>query len=161
MTMTNFAQRAKSTLSKWMREGMSPSRLAVTLALGFSIGCLPITGVPTVLCLTLAFLLHLNLPVIQTANYIAWPVQLIVALPMVRLGRWILLHLLGHEPQLAFATGNPSLHFLGAVGSVAANLMIGWLVALGPAILILTLVFRTILRRIPLTSQAVATIKNC
>jgi uncharacterized protein (DUF2062 family) len=160
MAMSNFKQRTKEKVNEWMREGMSPSRLSVTLALGFSIGCLPITGLPTVLCLVLAILLRLNLPAIQAANFIAWPAQLILVLPMVRLGHWILLRFWGHELKMSFDSGHSWHSLLGVVGSVAANLMVGWLVALGPAILILTVVFRLILRKIPLGPMGIDPIAN-
>ncbi len=152
--MSNFKQRAKEKVNEWMREGISPSRLSVTLALGFSIGCLPITGVPTVLCLVLAILLRLNLPAIQAANFIAWPAQLIVVLPMVRLGHWILLRFWGHELKMSLASGDSWHSLLGVVGNVAANLIIGWIAALGPATLILTVAFYFILRKIPLSADA-------
>lgn len=158
--MSNFKQRAKEKVNEWMREGMSPSRLSVTLALGFSIGCLPITGLPTVICLVLAILLRLNLPAIQAANYLAWPAQLVVVLPMVRLGHWILLRYWGHELNMSFGSGHSWHALLGVVGNVAANLMIGWLAALIPSIVILTIVFRLILRKIPLPAFAERTITN-
>src|ERR1700679_2208582 len=73
-----------------LRLGISPRRLALTLALGFAVGCIPVIGIPTVLCAGLALALRLNLPAIQTANYIAMPLQLILIVPFVRLGRWII-----------------------------------------------------------------------
>src|ERR1700733_8439018 len=73
----------------WLRQGVSPRRLAITLALGFAIGCIPVVGVPTLLCAALAFGLRLNLPAIQAANYAAMPFQLALILPFVRLGGWI------------------------------------------------------------------------
>ena len=51
----------------------SAARLALTLALGFAIGCFPVVGIPT-WCGALALVLRLNLPAIQAANYVA-PIQ--------------------------------------------------------------------------------------
>ena len=51
-----------------LRMGMSPRRLALTLALGFAIGCLPVIGIPTALCAILAVTLRLNFPAIQAAS---------------------------------------------------------------------------------------------
>ena len=62
--------------ARWLRHGMSPRRLALTLALGFAIGCIPMVGVPTVLCAALAILFGLNQPAIQAANYAAMPLQI-------------------------------------------------------------------------------------
>ncbi len=38
---------AKRTAVLWLGQGISPLRLAVTLALGFAIGCIPVIGIPT------------------------------------------------------------------------------------------------------------------
>ena len=76
-------------VAAWLRQGISPQRLALTLALGFAIGCLPVVGIPTALCLMLALTLRLNLPAIQVANYVAMPLQVLLILPFVRLGGWL------------------------------------------------------------------------
>ena len=50
----------KHDAAVWLRQGMSPQRLALTLALGFAIGCIPVVGIPTVLCAGLALTLRLE-----------------------------------------------------------------------------------------------------
>ena len=70
-------------------QGISPRRLALTLALGFAIGCIPVVGIPTLLCAVLALALRLNLPAIQAANYLVMPLQLVLIVPFVRLGGWL------------------------------------------------------------------------
>ena len=82
---------AKRKAALWLSQGITPLRLALTLALGFAIGCIPVIGIPTVLCAGLALALRLNLPAIQAANYAAMPLQLALIVPFVRLGRWIVL----------------------------------------------------------------------
>jgi len=64
-----------------LRQGITPRRLALTLALGFVIGCFPVVGAPTALCALLAVSLRLNLPVIQAANYLVMPLQLVLMVP--------------------------------------------------------------------------------
>src|ERR1700683_963977 len=81
---------AKRKAVLWLSLGISPRRLALTLALGFAVGCIPVIGIPTVLCAALALGLRLNLPAIQAANYAAMPLQLILIVPFVRLGSWLL-----------------------------------------------------------------------
>src|ERR1035441_7662930 len=70
----------------WMRQGISPQRLALTLSLGFAIGCIPVGGIPALVCSALAVALQLNLPAIQAANYVAMPLQLLLIVPFVHLG---------------------------------------------------------------------------
>ncbi len=131
-----------------LRTGMSPWRLAVTLALGFSIGLLPIVGIPTLICMGVALLLRLNLPAIQAANLAAWPVQVLALLPMVHLGKWIALRTVGHDLHF-FDGGSTAARLLGPLSGFATQLAIGWLVALLPLVLMTTLVARFALRRLP------------
>lgn len=153
--MSRFQQLAKAKLLGWLSEGVSPWRLALTLALGFSIGLLPFTGVPTVICLGLALVLRLNLPAIQAANLIAWPAQLVALLPMVRLGQWVTLRMVGHDLHWMSGSGAVT-RFLGPASGFAFHLALGWLVALVPLILVLTMVARVALRRFPLASNPAA-----
>ena len=46
----------------WLGQGISPRRLALTLALGFAVGCIPVVGIPTVLCAGLALALQTESP---------------------------------------------------------------------------------------------------
>ena len=80
---------AKRKALLWLSLGISPRRLALTLALGFAVGCIPVIGIPTVLCAGLALALRLNQPAIQAANYAAMPLQFALIVPFVRLGGWI------------------------------------------------------------------------
>src|SRR5579871_1688920 len=74
----------------WLQQGISPRRLAATLALGFVIGCVPVVGIPTVACTALALALGLNMPAIQVANYAAMPFQLALIVPFLKLGTRVL-----------------------------------------------------------------------
>src|SRR5579859_3409847 len=84
-----FPDSLKRNAAGWLREGISPRRLALTLALGFAIGCIPVIGVPTLLCAALALAFRMNLPAIQAANYAAMPLQIFLIVPFVRMGEWL------------------------------------------------------------------------
>ena len=58
----------KRSSALWLSQGVSPRRLALTLALGLAIGCIPVFGISTLVCLAIAFAMRLNLPAIQAAN---------------------------------------------------------------------------------------------
>ena len=140
-------QNLRQKIVGWLRQGISPRRLAVTLALGFTIGCLPLVGVPTLLCAGLALSLGLNLPAIQAANYLAMPFQLALIVPFVRLG------------AKAAAVGAPAiapgalLHasmFDATVrmGSLACEALLGWLLLAVPVGLLMTAVLMVGLPRV-------------
>jgi uncharacterized protein (DUF2062 family) len=140
----------------WMLTGISPRRLALTLALGFAIGCIPVIGIPTALCLVVALGLRLNLPAIQAANYAAMPLQVVLIFPFVRLGGWMFAS--GARP--AFTT-KMLLHespfkLLWASGGLAGEALAAWLVIAVPMVALLTLVLTMVLRKVPVLAAAEA-----
>ena len=58
--------------------------------MGAVIGAFPILGVTTLLCGLVAVWLRLNQPIIQLVNYLAYPAQLILLLPLYRAGETLL-----------------------------------------------------------------------
>ena len=143
--MNRWLKNANAQLGAWLRMGISPERLALTLALGFAIGCLPIVGVPTALCAVVAVRFGFNVPVIQAANYAAMPFQLALILPLSHFGGWML----GHRAAMPSALGHASLQAIWASGSVASHALAAWLVIAGPLVLLLTLVLTPVLERVP------------
>jgi uncharacterized protein (DUF2062 family) len=73
-----------------MRQGMSPNRLAICVAIGIVVGNIPILGISTLLCTALALGFRLNLPAIQIVQAFMAPTQLLLIIPFVRLGEWML-----------------------------------------------------------------------
>jgi uncharacterized protein (DUF2062 family) len=69
-----------------LKQGITPERIALTLALASVIGVFPILGATTVLCALVAVKLRLNQPLIQLANYLVYPLQLLLLLPFCRAG---------------------------------------------------------------------------
>ena len=149
---------AKRTAVLWLGQGISPRRLAVTLALGFAVGCIPVVGIPTVLCAGLALALRLNLPAIQAANYAAMPLQFALIVPFVRLGGWLLStpehparYLLPHAIEHFSA-----LNIASRMSGMAGQALLAWLVAAVPAVVLMTLALNLMLRRIPVLRNAQA-----
>ena len=137
----------------WMRTGISPQRLALTLALGFAIGCLPVVGIPTALCLVVALSLRLNVPAIQAANYAAMPLQIALIFPFVRLGGWMFTS--GNHAAIngLLAHGSPMTMIL-ASGSVAGQAFGAWFVTAIPMVLVMTLALTVLLRKVPVLAKA-------
>ena len=79
-------RRAVLPILALLRMGASPRMLAWSIAFGFMIGINPILGSTTVLCLFAAFGLRLNLVASQAANHLAFPLQLALIVPFLRLG---------------------------------------------------------------------------
>lgn len=79
-------RRVLRPLQSQLTQGVSPSRLALALALGLVVGIMPMLGVTTALCALLAIGLRLNQPAIQLANYVAYPLQLLLFIPFFQAG---------------------------------------------------------------------------
>ena len=65
------------------------------MAIGVVVGNIPILGVSTILCTLIALACGLNLPAIQLVQALMAPTQLLLIIPFVRLGEW----LMGAAPQ--------------------------------------------------------------
>ena len=79
-------ERFKELIGEVLSQGISPHRLALTVALGIIIGILPAFWGATLICALIAFFLRLNQAVIQVANYLAYPLQIALCLPFYRIG---------------------------------------------------------------------------
>lgn len=69
-----------------LRQGVTPEKIALSVALGAVLGVFPALGWTTALCAVAAFALRLNLPAIQIVNYFMYPAQLALLLPFFRIG---------------------------------------------------------------------------
>ena len=78
-----------------LRQGVTPEKIALSIALGVTLGVFPALGWTTILCAIAAFALRLNLPAIQLVNYLMYPAQLALLLPFFRLGEKLF-----HAPRL-------------------------------------------------------------
>ena len=69
---------------------MSPSALATALLIGMILGLIPFPLVATLLCAALALVLRLNMGVIQLGNYLMYPFQLLLMIPLMEWGNALL-----------------------------------------------------------------------
>ncbi len=73
-----------------LRQGISPQRLALCVAIAIVVGNIPILGVSTIMCTLIALIFRLNLPAIQLVQAAMAPTQILLIIPFARLGEWIL-----------------------------------------------------------------------
>jgi uncharacterized protein (DUF2062 family) len=93
-----------------LRVGASPRKLAWSLAVGIAVGINPLLGSTTLVCLTVAFALRLNVVASQITNHLVYPLQLAMFFVFLRvgdrvfhtgalpLGREAMLHGMRHHP---------------------------------------------------------------
>lgn len=75
-----------------LKEGMSPRKVSLCIALGVALGIFPVLGMTTLLCTIAAVVLRLNMPAIQMVNFIVYPIQLILLAPFYGIGSWLFDH---------------------------------------------------------------------
>jgi uncharacterized protein (DUF2062 family) len=131
-----------------LRQGVTPEKIALSLAFGLGVGIFPVLGVSTILCTLIAIVLKLNLPAIQLVNYLASPLQIVLIIPFVRVGE----HLLGLAPQPLSITEGFRLMAVGVVHAVTVlwdaivHAAVGW-IFIGPVVIfVLYRVFRPLLQ---------------
>ena len=81
-----FRRRIARPIAELLRQGVTPEKMALSLALGMALGVFPVLGTTTALCALVAFLWRLNLPAIQIVNYFVYPLQIVLLIPFFRTG---------------------------------------------------------------------------
>jgi len=69
-----------------LRQGITPEKIALSIAFGVALGVFPVIGATTLLCALAAIAFRLNLPAIQLVNYFVYPLQIALLLPFIRFG---------------------------------------------------------------------------
>ncbi len=100
--MSWLRRRVWQPLIGLLKQGISPDRLALCVAIGIVVGNIPILGLSTALCALIALVFRLNLAAMQLVQALMAPTQVLLIIPYVRLGEWILRA--PHQP-LSIAAG--------------------------------------------------------
>jgi uncharacterized protein (DUF2062 family) len=132
-----------------LRQGITPERLALSLAVGAAVGVFPVLGTTTALCAAIALALRLNIVAIQVANYAVYPLQLVLLIPFVRIGERVL----GAEPLPLALGGIVELfrqglwHALTTLSTSIGHAVVGWALVGPAAAAVLYAALRPVLRR--------------
>lgn len=112
-----------------LKQGLTPESLALSLALGATLGLFPLLGTTMALCGVAGVVLRLHHPALQLANFAVYPLQLSLVFAFVRLGE----RLVGAAPLpfsveglLALVREDP-VSFLGRFGWTGLHAVLGWL----------------------------------
>lgn len=85
----SLLQRIRDPIHRQLTQGLSPEKVALTVAVGLTIAVNPIVGTTTILCFAAAVVLRLNQPIIQAINFSTYALQLLLIFPFIRLGEWL------------------------------------------------------------------------
>lgn len=86
---TFWQRRVRDPIVLQLTQGITPEKIALTLAVGSALALFPIIGTTTLLCFLVGLALRLNQPIIQLINQALWPVHVPAIFLCVKLGEWI------------------------------------------------------------------------
>lgn len=156
--MRNFLRkRLLDPIVKLLTQGVTPQKIALSITIGAVVGVFPVMGTTTVLCTVAAAWLRLNLVAVHTIHYAMTPVQLLLIIPFVRVGEY----LVGAAQQPLTISGSMALikeqgawRALVLLWDATWHAMLGWLV-IGPLAIALTYwLARWVLTRVKLIAPA-------
>ena len=84
-----WQRRVVTPILALLTQGITPDKIAQTLAVGAICSLFPFLGTTWALNLVVGLWLRLNQPILQTFNQLVWPVYLPMILVYVRLGEWL------------------------------------------------------------------------
>jgi uncharacterized protein (DUF2062 family) len=124
--MKEFLQkRLVRPILQLLTQGITPEKIALSLAFGIMLGVFPVLGTTSLLCLIAAVLFRLNLAAVQLVNILVYPLWFALLIPFVRVGE----RLFGAPPLALTGSQILSLAHAGFLHSVSLL----WLTALRAA----------------------------
>ena len=69
-----------------LTQGITPEKIALSLAFGIMLGVFPVLGTTSLLCLIAALVFRLNLAAVQLVNLLVNPLWFALLIPFVRVG---------------------------------------------------------------------------
>jgi len=142
-----WKRRVLDTITAQFRQGITPEKIALTMALGCVISVFPVLGSTTPLCALVAISLRLNQPLIQLVNYLCYPLQLLLLIPLYRAGEWLgAPHLSLSIPQLVERFKAGPLRFIADFAGIALGGVGAWCLTAPLVALVIYLVLRPPLR---------------
>ena len=79
-------RKVRDPLIAELRQGASPEAVSAAVSVSLALAIVPFIGLTTLLCLIAGRLFRLNHVVMQVVNHTAFPLQILLIVPFVRLG---------------------------------------------------------------------------
>lgn len=86
---TFFERRIFDPIVAQLTQGLTPEKIALTIAVGSSIAMFPLLGTTTLICLIVGMFMKLNQPIMQAVNYACTPIHLPFIYYSFRWGEWL------------------------------------------------------------------------
>ncbi len=122
---TLIRQKILLPLLNQLKQGITPEKLAMSTAVGSTVGIFPIPGVTTSLCFFFGVFFKLNHPTLQIVNYALTPVHFLMIPVFIRTGESIF-----HQPHLEI--GTISFELIAKLGSSLFMGIFAWFIIVPP-----------------------------
>ncbi len=145
-----WQRRLIGPITSLLQQGMTPDKLALALSAGAVCGVFPSLGTTSILCLAVGWVFGLNQVALQTANYLVYPLQILLLLPFFQAGTSVFgleMPVSNVEEVLTMAR-NDSWQTIVLLWDVSWRAMILWTILAFPAVYLLAMPLRMIMRRL-------------
>jgi len=123
--------------------GLTPHKLTQTICIGVALGLLPLIWGTSVLCFWLAHSFRLNHLVLQSINYLLYPLQLALLVPFCKLGLILIPWGPNLQPEQLLSMSLSDLNSLPAlIFWLTVKALAAWLVTVPPLVLLAYLILR-------------------
>ena len=145
-----FHRRVVAPVVALLTQGVTPERIALSLAFGIVLGIFPVLGSTTVLCAAAAVIFGLNLPAIQLVNWLIYPMQLLLLVPFIRMGEKLVraAPLQLSLAQILSMVRADTPHAVSTLWLAEVHAIFAWLLTGPPAIFLLYILLSRVLRQV-------------
>jgi uncharacterized protein (DUF2062 family) len=132
LNRTLWQRRVLDPIVAQLTQGITPEKIALTVAVGGALALFPVLGTTTLLCLLVGIMLRLNQPIIQMVNFLCAPIHIPLIYFSVRWGQWLFgvprvpfsmryfVHLLWTDPVFFFHRFGSTLFHAIVIWGIAA-----------------------------------------
>lgn len=151
-----FRRKIVSPILEQLNRGVTPRKVALSVALGVTLGVFPIIGASIVVCAAAGYLLRLNMPIVILVSFIVYPLQIPLVLVFIKLG----VPLFGADPlpltpaELKARLLSEPLSLFKDFGESILYAVLAWAVIVPVATAILYFLFLPLIRRLPLAAES-------
>ncbi|MDP4292147.1 MAG: DUF2062 domain-containing protein [Bacteroidota bacterium] len=145
------------------KQGVSTETLAFSVAIGVVGGAFPVLGLASYICLIMTLSFRQNIIIVQVANWLAYPIQIILLIPFMKLGHSIFaggdLTITMHQVTVAFQSG--IINGFREIGLISLYGIIAWTALSIPCLFIFYTLFLLFFRNVKRLKFKTSMVVSC
>ncbi|MDY0190886.1 MAG: hypothetical protein RBR22_09155 [Desulfuromonas sp.] len=111
------------------KQGLSPEKIALSLTIGLLLGIIPLVCGSSLICIFIGWRWHLSHPLLQLANYAAYPLQIVLFVPFFATANHLFSSATLLDPLLLQQFTNSPLQVLDRLWLANLQALILWILA--------------------------------